>query len=57
MILRAEDNAANLYKNFLKSFNYEVNVTFTNDEERLSTPSDVRSDRMKGGGAFIVHTR
>ncbi|MBQ3397142.1 MAG: DUF4230 domain-containing protein [Synergistaceae bacterium] len=57
MILRAEDNAANLYKNFLKSFNYEVNVTFTNDEERLSAPPDVRSDRMKGGGAFIVHTK
>lgn len=57
MILRAEDNAANLYKNFLKSFNYEVNVTFTNDESRLSAPPDVRSDRMKGGGAFIVHTR
>ena len=57
MILRAEDNAANLYKNFLKSFNYEVNVTFTNDEERLSAPPDVRSDRMKGGGAFVVHTR
>lgn len=57
MILRAEDNAANLYKNFLKAFNYDVNVTFTNDESKLSTPPDLRSDRMKGGGAFVVHTQ
>ena len=56
IILRAEENAAKLYKNFLAPFNYNVSVIFTDDESKLGVPDNMRADTMKGGGALIVHT-
>lgn len=55
VLVRAEDNAVKLYKDFLKSFNYDVKVVFTDDKSKLSVPSGSNADTMKGGGVLIVH--
>ena len=55
VLVRAEDNAVKLYKDFLKSFNYDVKVVFTDDNSELSVPTGNRADTMKGGGVLIVH--
>ena len=44
-----------LYMDFLKSFNYDVKVVFTDDNSELSVPAGNRADTMKGGGVLIVH--
>ena len=56
VLVLAEDNAVKLYKDFLRSFNYEVSVVFTDDESRLNVPSGSKRDTMKGGGVLVVHT-
>ena len=55
VLVRAEDNAVKLYMDFLKSFNYDVKVVFTDDNSELSVPAGNRPDKMKGGGVLIVH--
>ncbi|MBQ7196351.1 MAG: DUF4230 domain-containing protein [Synergistaceae bacterium] len=56
ILVLAEDNAVKIYKDFLKSFNYEVSVVFTDDESKLNVPSGNKIDTMKGGGVLVVHT-
>lgn len=52
----AEKNTIELYQNFLRPFNCDVKVLFTNDPKKLAVPSGSNVRSSKSGGVFVVHT-
>ena len=52
----AEKNAIELYQNFLRPFNCDVSVIFTNDPKKLAAPSGSNVRSSKSGGVLVVHT-
>ncbi len=52
----AEKNAIELYQNFLRPFNCDVSVIFTNDPKKLAAPSGSNVRSSKNGGVLVLHT-
>ncbi|MBQ4430824.1 MAG: hypothetical protein II877_04925, partial [Synergistaceae bacterium] len=55
-LLQAEKSARDLFINFLTPLGYNVEVEFTDDEEKLKPSSDGERLSMGNGGVLVVHS-